>query len=140
MMFSLDTEFAKRASTPSQEFSMIELLPEPATNVISVKVSGKLQHEDFNKLLQLTDAAVAREGKARLLIVFGDFHGWDLQSLWDDIRLHTTHSDGIERIAYVVAGAWEKGAVNLAKPFTRSAVRCFDATEMDAARTWLAEP
>jgi len=43
-------------------------------------VSGKLWHEDVGKALEWI-AAGGSQGQCRLLIVFGDFHGWDTQSL-----------------------------------------------------------
>ncbi len=118
---------------------MIEQLAGPASNIIAVQVSGKLQHEDFRQLLGWIDAAFASQGKARLLIVFGDFHGWDPHAFWDDIKFHSTPWEGLERIAYVGDQAWEKALVNLAKPFTRSTIRYFSASELEAAKAWLGE-
>jgi hypothetical protein len=117
---------------------MIERLPEPASNILAVKVSGKLQHEDFGQLLAWVEAAVAGQGKSRMLIVFGDFHGWDLHAFWDDIKFHAT-CDAVERIAYVGDQAWEKALVYLARPFTKTTIRYFDTAAIDAARGWLGE-
>lgn len=117
---------------------MIEQLPEPAPDILSVKVSGKLRHEDFDKVLGWVDATVASHGKCRLLVVFGDFHGWDVRSFWDDLKFHSTHCDDVERMAYVGNKTWEHAMVNMSKLFTKSAIRYFDATEINAARTWLA--
>lgn len=78
---------------------MIKQLPSSTNNFLSVRVSGKLGDEDFTKLFALIDATVASQGKCRLLIELHDFHGWDLHGLWDDIKFHTMHAAGIERIA-----------------------------------------
>jgi hypothetical protein len=118
---------------------MIEQLPGPANNIIRVRVSGKLQDEDFTELISLVDAAVPNQGKIRLLIEFHDFHGWDRHALWDDLKFHATHSSGIERIAYVGDQAWEKWMVSMAKAFPGPIIRYFDASEMDAVRVWLNE-
>ena len=43
------------------------------------------------------------------------------------------------RIALVGEKTWEKWMATVCKPFTRAKVRYFDATEIEAAKTWLAE-
>jgi len=116
---------------------MIDQLSEAADSVVSVKVSGKLRHEDFVKLRAWIDAAVARRHKCGLLVVFADFHGWDAQSLWDDIQFHTTGCKGVERIAYVGNKTWEQAAVVVSKPVTKSSVRYFDASALETARAWV---
>ena len=87
----------------------------------------------------MIDAAVAKHGKIRLLAQFQDFHGWDLHALWDDIKFATTHCLAIERIAMVGEKAWEKWMAKVCKPFTMAKIRYFDASELDAAKAWLAE-
>jgi hypothetical protein len=118
---------------------MIEQLAGLADNILRVRVSAKLGDEDFTKLSSLVDAAVAGQGKIRLLIEFHDFHGWDVHGLRDDLKFHTTQSTGIERIAYVGDRAWEKWMVSVAKAFPGPIVRYFDASEIDVARAWLEE-
>jgi hypothetical protein len=117
---------------------MIDQLPEPAAGVVGVRISGKLQHEDFGKMRTWIDAALADRPKCSLLVVFGDFHGWDTRSFWDDIKFHSTGSPGVERIAYVGDKTWEQVAVTLSRVVTRAAVRYFDASALEAARQWVA--
>jgi hypothetical protein len=118
---------------------MIEQLPAPADNVLAFKLSGKLHDEDYKRFVPLIDEAVSRQGKVRLLAQFHDFQGWDLHALWDDIKFSTTHCTKIERIALVGDKTWEQWMARVCKPFTLAKIRYFDASEIDAARTWLAE-
>jgi hypothetical protein len=118
---------------------MIEMLSGLPANVVGFKLSGKLHDEDYKKFVPLVDAAIAREGKARILAQFHDFAGWDLHALWDDIKFSATHCTKIERVALVGDRAWEKWMAAVCKPFTLARVRYFDAAEIDAARAWLAE-
>ena len=85
------------------------------------------------------DKAVAEQGKVRMLAVFHDFHGWDAQALWDDIKFSTTHCTKIERIALVGETAWEKGMAAVCKPFTMAKIQYFDAADLAKAKAWLAE-
>ncbi len=118
---------------------MIEQLPATSDKVLAFKMSGKLHDEDYKTFVPLIDAAVAQQGKVRLLAVFHDFHGWDLHARWDDVKFATTHCTKIERIALVVDKKWEAWMAKVCKPFTMAKLRYFDAAEIDAARAWLEE-
>jgi hypothetical protein len=118
---------------------MIEQLPVSPESVLGFKMSGKLHDEDYKNFVPLVDAALAKHGKVRLLAWFHDFHGWDLHALWDDIKFSTTHCTKIDRIALVGEKAWEKWMAKVCKPFTMAKIRYFEASEIEAAKAWLAE-
>jgi hypothetical protein len=118
---------------------MIEQLPESSGKILGFKMSGKLHDEDYKTFVPLIDAVVAKEGKVRLLAQFHDFKGWDLHALWDDVKFATTHCTKIERIAMVGEKTWEKWMTAICKPFTMAKIRYFDASQIDAAKAWLAE-
>src|SRR4051794_11167106 len=116
---------------------MIEQLPESSGKVLAFKMSGKLHDEDYKKFVPLVDAALAEQGKVRLLAQFHDFQGWDLHALWDDIKFSTTHCTKIERIALVGEKKWEAWMAKVCKPFTMAKIRYFDASQADAAQQWI---
>ncbi len=118
---------------------MIEQLPTGSDQVLGFKMSGKLHDEDYKHFVPAVDAAVAKHGKVRMLAQFHDFHGWDARALWDDIKFSTTHCTKIDRIALVGEKSWEKWMAAVCKPFTMAKIRYFDASELDAAKAWLAE-
>ena len=105
--------------------------------VVGVKLSGKLHDEDYKTFVPLVDAAVAQQGKVRILAWFHDFHGWDLHALWDDTKFSTTHCSKIERIALVGEKKWEEWMAKVCKPFTMATIKYFDAADMDAAWAWV---
>ena len=118
---------------------MIEQLPQSSEKVLGFKMSGKLHDEDYKKFVPVIDAAVAKQGKVRLLAEFHDFHGWDLHALWDDIKFAATHCTKIDRIALVGDRKWEEWMAKVCKPFTLAKVRYFDVSEVEAAWAWLGE-
>jgi hypothetical protein len=118
---------------------MIETLHSPSAKVLGFKLSGKLHDEDYKAFVPAVDAAIAREGKTRILAQFHDFHGWDAKALWDDIKFSTTHCTKIERIALVGEKKWEKWMATVCKPFTMAKVQYFDATQIADAWKWLEE-
>jgi hypothetical protein len=118
---------------------MVEQLPESSDKLLAFKMSGKLHDTDYKSFVPLIDAALAKQGKVRLLAQFHDFHGWDLHALWDDIKFSTTHCTKIDRIALVGDKKWEQWMAKVCKPFTMAKIRYFDASEITAARAWLEE-
>jgi hypothetical protein len=70
---------------PKEDTAMIEQLTGLTGKTVGFKMSGKLHDEDYKKFVPLVDAAIAKEGKVRILAQFHDFHGWDAKALWDDI-------------------------------------------------------
>ena len=118
---------------------MIEQLSDMPPKTLGFKLSGKLHDEDYKTFVPAVDAAVAEQGKVRMLAVFHDFHGWDAKALWDDIKFSTTHCTKIERIALVGEKAWEKGMAAVCKPFTMAKIQYFDAADIAKAKAWLAE-
>ena len=118
---------------------MIEQLPQSTDTILGFKLSGKLHDADYQTFVPAIDAAVAKQGKVRLLAQFHDFHGWDLKALWDDIKFSTTHCTKIDRIALVGEKTWEKWMAKVCKPFTMAKIRYFDAGELNAAWDWLRE-
>ncbi len=118
---------------------MIEQLPCEVPHSLAFRLSGKLHDEDYKYFVPLVDAAIATDGKIRMLAEFHDFHGWDAHALWDDTKFATTHCTKIERIALVGEKSWEHWMAVICKPFTMAKVKYFDVAELDAATTWLGE-
>jgi hypothetical protein len=118
---------------------MIQQLPSDSPKVLGFKMSGKLHDEDYKKFVPVVEAAVAAQGKIRMLSQFEDFHGWDMHALWDDIVFATKHCLDVERIALVGDRKWEAWMAKVCKPFTMAKVRYFDASDLPAAWAWLKE-
>jgi hypothetical protein len=118
---------------------VIEQLPSSSDKVLAFKMSGKLHDEDYKTFVPLVDAAIAQQGKVRLLAQFQDFQGWDAKALWDDIKFATTHCTKIDRIALVGEKRWEQWMAKVCKPFTMAKLRYFDTSEIDVAKAWVAE-
>ena len=118
---------------------MIEELTRENSKALGFKMSGKLHDEDYKLFVPRVDAAIAEEGKVRMLAWFDDFHGWDMHALWDDIKFATTHCTKIERIALVGDSKWEEWMAKVCKPFTMATVKYFDVSDIESAWKWLEE-
>jgi len=116
---------------------MIEQLPQSAGKLLAFKMTGKLHDEDYQQFTPIVEAAIKAHGKVRLLAQFHDFHGWDLHAMWDDTKFATKHCADVERIALVGEKTWEKWMAKVCAPFTLARLRYFEASEADAAWSWL---
>jgi SpoIIAA-like len=118
---------------------MIEILTGLPAHTVGFKMSGKLHDEDYKKFVPLVDAEITKDGKVNVLAQFHDFRGWDLRALWEDIKFSTTHCTKIKRIALVGERTWEEWMAKFCKPFTMAKIKYFNASELEAAKAWLAE-
>ena len=105
--------------------------------VLEVKLSGRLQHEDYEQFVPQVEQQIREHGKVRILAQLHDFHGWSVPALWDDIRFDAQHFRDIERLAIVGDAAWEHGMAIFCKPFTSAEIRYFDSSHLAEAREWL---
>jgi len=118
---------------------MIELQSDADGKVLSVKMSGKLSTEDYERFVPEVEGLIKKHGKIRILLQMHDFHGWSVGALWEDIKFDIKHFSDIERLAMVGDRKWEAGMAAFCKPFTTAKVRYFDVSDMDQARQWIEE-
>jgi len=55
-------------------------------NFLVVEVGDKLTNADFESLAPEFQRLVQHRGRVRVLYEFNDFHGWDAQAHWDQIK------------------------------------------------------
>jgi hypothetical protein len=114
----------------------ILLTETPATNVLHIRLSGKLAREDYRTLVPEFERHLGA-GKLRLLVEMVDFHGWEAGAIWEDLKFDARHFTDFERIAMVGEKRWEKAMSLFCKPFTTAKIRYFDRADIDLARGWL---
>jgi hypothetical protein len=105
--------------------------------IIEVQITGKLTKEAYQEFVPATEAAIARHGKVRMLVILHDFHGWTAGALWEDIKFDIKHFTHIERLAIVGETKWEHGMAMFCRPFTTAAIKYFDHKDLEQARQWI---
>jgi len=108
--------------------------------VLEIQVTGKLEHQDYERLAPEFERLVKRHGKINVLFEMVDFHGWEAAALWDDVKFDLKHFRDIERLAMVGNKNWEKWMAGFCQPFTTAEIRFFDPTQYADARAWLGIP
>ena len=128
------------SSTMKKEIPMLQFLPVSDGNIIAIRASGKLTHEDYQQFLPLMEEQIAELDKVSILFELDDFSGWELDAAMDDLSFGMKHLSDFERIAIVGDKAWERWMALLAKPFLSSGeVRYFNRENLQDAWDWLRE-
>jgi hypothetical protein len=117
----------------------VQLQEKDNGRILEVRVTGKLVHEDYQRFVPEFDRLVKRQGRIRLLFEMSDFHGWELQAAWDDLKLGVKHFADIERIAMVGDEKWQEWIAIFCRPFTKAKIRYFGRNAIEEARRWVAE-
>jgi hypothetical protein len=108
-------------------------------NSVEVHASGKLHKTDYDRFVPLMEKIIREQGKARVLFVMDDFHGWDGEAFWEDVKFDVRHFNDLKRIAFVGDKKWEKWMAKFCGPFTSAKVRYFPLEKQEEARRWLIE-
>jgi hypothetical protein len=116
---------------------MFQELAESQGNVIGYKAIGKLTDDDYKEMVPKLDQLIEEKGNIRMLLQLEDFHGWEMEAAWDDLKFGLKHRNDIERLAVVGDRQWEKLMADLVKPFMSGQVQYFETPELRKAWEWL---
>lgn len=114
---------------------MLTFLEKSSANVIGVKASGKLRHEDYQVLVPRLEQAIQEHGKLRILFELEDCRGWNIRAAWDDLKFGLKHGGDFERCAVVGEKRWQKWMTQLSRPFFRA--KYFDKSQIEEAWKWV---
>jgi hypothetical protein len=128
-----------RETTQGRCDMAVELKELDDGKLLEVRLTGKLEKNDYAAFVPAVERLVKQHGKIRMLVTMHDFHGWTAGALWEDIKFDAKHFSDIARLALVGEKKWEKGMAVFCKPFTTAKLRYFDHTKEDEARLWLQE-
>ncbi|MEZ6097721.1 MAG: STAS/SEC14 domain-containing protein [Pirellulaceae bacterium] len=115
----------------------VELEERNEGKTLLVRVTGRLEKQDYEQFTPEVERLIKQHGKIRVLLETHDFHGWDAGALWDDIKFDVKHFNDIERLAIVGEKKWEKGMATFCKPFTTAKVRYFEQDQAAEAQAWI---
>lgn len=121
---------------------MIEIVEGFPANVIAVRASGELTHEDYEKvLIPAVEAGLARRDKVRIYYELGpQFSRMKAGAAWDDLKLGLAHYLRWERVAVVTDHDWIRHAVGAFRFLVAGEVKTFRMCEAREARDWITGP
>lgn len=106
---------------------------------LSLKVQGKLTHEDYLTMSPMFDSALAEVKKQEVDVLFDatEFEGWDLRAAWEDFNMALEHGNQFNKIAIYGPHRWQDAIAKIGSWFTTGVVKFFQ-TEAEAIK-WLKE-
>ena len=106
---------------------------------LSLKVQGKLTHEDYETITPMIDSALegVKYPRVKALIDATELEGWAARAAWDDLKLGLKHGNEFEKIAIHGNRKWQEFMSRIGSWFTSGEVRYFES-EAEAV-AWLAE-
>ena len=104
---------------------------------LSLKIAGKLTHEDYEKINPMIDAALegVKDPKIHAFIDASELEGWELMAAWDDFKLGLKHGGEFEKIAILGNNKWQEYTSKIASWFIAGQVEHFE--NADDAILWL---
>jgi SpoIIAA-like len=112
------------------------------TNDICVlRISGTLKRSEFGAEERALARHIDTGLNPCLLVILENFEGWERGADWgNDLEFLFSHSVKIAKIAIVAEPRWETLALAFAGAGVRGApVKSFPPSELEQARSWLAE-
>jgi SpoIIAA-like len=123
---------------------MVEVIPDMPPGTLGFRVSGRLTREDYVSVLvpPLRDAIRAGE-RLRALYAIGPELHMEPAAVWEDLKaefeMGIKHRDAWERIAVVTDVDWLRRGFELFSWMVPGDMRLFRESELEQAKTWLAE-
>lgn len=118
---------------------MITYATQPNSPVVEVTVEGRIADAELKAVFNRLREDLEHNGKTRMLEVIRRFTGMEPQALWTDLTLGPPLANRVERVAVVADQAWIRSAAHLGRLFTRAELKVFEPSELDQARTWIAQ-
>ena len=106
---------------------------------LSLKATGKLTHEDYEKINPMIDSALegVKDPNIKFFIDGSKFEGWELKAAWDDFKLGLKHGNDFDKIAIFGNKKWPEYTAKVGSWLILGEVKYFD--DADEALTWLQE-
>lgn len=108
-------------------------------NIVYTIAEGKLEDEDYNRIIPLLEEKISTFGKIRWYFEMKDFHGWSVSALWKDLKFDFQNRNRFDRVAIIGDKKWEKGMTKLMKPFTDAEITFFKSEDREKAKYWIKE-
>jgi hypothetical protein len=106
--------------------------------VLYVKISGVMLVADQQFLQSEGLKLIKQGGKARLLVTFENFQGWEKGADWGDVGFMIAHGNDIDKIAIIGNEIWKDDAFAfLGKGLRTTQIEFFSPSSLKEADSWI---
>tara|TARA_R110002073_G_scaffold40547_1_gene114899 strand:- start:103418 stop:103774 length:357 start_codon:yes stop_codon:yes gene_type:complete len=116
---------------------MLQIIGIKQNNVIATIATGKLEQQDIEKVHPIIHSILDKGLKVRWYFEMEGFTGWNLPSLWEDLKMDTAHARDYEKIAMVGDKKWQDWITQFMKPFTNAEIKYFNIDQKEDAKSWI---
>lgn len=108
------------------------------SNIVEISVEGKITEADFDRVILQLKADIEKHGKLRILEEIRNFDGIDSIILWKDVRFGLAHVKDFTHAAVVTDAKWMRTFAKAIGSVLLTKVKAFEESQIEEARTWLA--
>lgn len=106
-------------------------------DLLAYRIGGKITAEEYNKVRQELEQAIAQHGPLRMLVEIGDLRMPELGAVWEDLKFAAKHTGDFKRFAVVGNKDWEKWFVTIVGSLIPVDAKYFELAEVDDAWYWV---
>ncbi len=119
---------------------MLEIIPFEEGNIIGFRLSGKMEDDEFDKVVGLLEERLKEHKKLRVYAEVEEFKGMSVNTFMKDLHYSLKHWRDFDKEAVVSDKGWLKTWVNIAGPlFPHIDVKHFSFEEKEKAKEWVRE-
>jgi hypothetical protein len=118
---------------------MLEQLEGLPAGVIGFEAVGRVEADDYEKLLRPAVDAAASTGRIRVVYVLGDrFDGFSAGAALQDSKVGLAHRKEWDRVALVSDADWVQHVAGMFGWIIPGEFKCFHVEQLDDAIAWAA--
>lgn len=118
---------------------MLDWTVDEAAGVIDLTVDGAIEREDYERLIPVLEAQIAKHGKLRVVETVRKIGPIDWSLWWRDLKWVVQHRDSLARCAVVTDHGWIGPITRASAALFSGEMRVFPEAQADAARAWVHE-
>jgi len=121
---------------------MVELLADFPAHVAAYRATGKVNKEEYEKVVMARVDEVAEEvGKINFLVLLEtDFENYETGAFLDYLKVSFEHFTKWNRMAIVTDERWVRKAYDMLSPLVHGIINGYELKQYEEARQWVSEP
>ena len=121
---------------------MVERIEDMPEGTIGLRVAGRIERSDYERVLEPQLRAAVRAGRVRAVFVVERVDGIEPAALWADLKLFSEvagrHRAAWERTAIVTDVGWIASVARAVLGIIPGQVLVYPHSQLDTAKAWLA--
>lgn len=106
-------------------------------HVLPMLVQNTITKDDFARVLPQMESLLNRHDEVRFYIKLEDFSGYELETLWQELKFDVQHLNEYGKTAVVGQKEWEKWGTKVSSLFTDAEMKFFPDEQADKAWDWV---